>query len=336
MKPLAKSLVVIAIATNVALVCFIIIRHQKLEHDSAESLLKAAAPALHEKISREVITLERESIAESLDKLTDVNLYYWPGPSASKANSGGIIVEYLPLDKEAGLTDMEAINSNRRFCKCFEQFSTAKRATVSDMINMDLARTIADYVKMYDAEMERFAPYYKLDKLEGQSTITGPTFITGNVQDGKIVIAGVRLKILALVWICGAMELTDCKTNIENVARIAAKQRMDLYAETTLHPFFRSEMLKRASLYNCQIIGSGLLGVIANSEMSTSVLKELGLQWQERKLSSYKAALSEFDLPVQSGVMKPDYSLGSLTIKFISPLDDAQFDQLMKKCGVAL
>jgi hypothetical protein len=120
---------------------------------------------------------------------------------------------------------------------------------------------------------------------------------------------------------------------VENTARIALKQRTSLYEASNLHPFFRAEMLKRASLYNRQILSSALLGVVEGNAQST-IMKELELVWRERKISTYKAVLTEFDLPVRSGAMNPDYSLGSRTLKILAPLDDAKFDMLVEKCGV--
>lgn len=329
MKPPAKTLVVIAIVANLAVVGFIALRHRAQKHSAAESLLKKSAPELHERLTRQVVGLEGESTAVSMTNLADVNLFYWPGP---KRGSGRIVAEDLPLGTEVGQFDIDAICSNRRFCKLVEETETFNKAALSKMVGGEIIRCTADYLKLYEAEMQRFAPRFELEKLKDRKSITGPTFVTSN--DGEVVIVGVRLKILALVSMCGALGLADCKTNVEHVARIALKQKTDLYAATNLHPFFRSEMLRWASLYNRQIIGSALLEFHNDEAGQAAIVNELGLKWSDRKLPSYKATLTAYDLPVQSGVMQPDYSLGSRTLKFLTPLDDTQFDQLIQKCGV--
>lgn len=333
MKPTAKFVVALVVAVNLALIGTIFLRHQTRKHGVADAELKAASPAIHARLPQQISVLERESHGDSLSKLGDVNLFYWPGPLPSTAYSGGLVVEYLPLDNGAGQTDVEAILSNRRFLKIMENLSKMDRTAVSKMLNSELARATKDYTELFATEMERFTPHYEEEKLIGRTSITGPTFVTGNVDEGKVVIAGARLKVLALVWMCGEMGLTDCRTNVENTARIALKQRTSLYEASNLHPFFRAEMLKRASLYNRQILSSALLGVVEGNAQST-IMKELELVWRERKISTYKAVLTEFDLPVRSGAMNPDYSLGSRTLKILAPLDDARFDLLVEKCGV--
>lgn len=58
-------------------------------------------------------------------------------------------------------------------------------------------------------------------------------------------------------------------------------------------------------------------------------MKTAGIQWQQRKLTSYDAALTEFDKPALSGVMSPDHSGGSFTVIYVSPMRDTNFDALL-------
>lgn len=335
MKTPLKALVIVAVVSNVAIVGLIAFRHKGTRHATVKSELTKSAPQLADRIEQVVATLAKESVGDSLNKLVDVNLFYWPGPLPSTAYSGGLVVEYLPLDKKFGQTDVEAILSNRRFLKIMEDLNKMDRTAVSELVNTELARASEVYNELFIAEMQRFAPHYQVEKLAGKASITGPTFVTGNVEEGKVVIAGARLKVLALVFICGELGLTDCKSTVENVVKIALKQRTELYEASTLSPFFRAEMLKRASVYNRQILSSALLGLEKN-DAQTAIMKELELQWRERKVPTYKTALTEFDLPVRSGAAKPDYSLGSRSIKLTAPVDDSRFDQLLRKVGISL
>ena len=65
--------------------------------------------------------------------------------------------------------------------------------------------------------------------------------------------------------------------------------------------------------------------------MESNAMKTAGIQWQQRTLIAYESALTEFDKPVQSGVMAPDHSTGSPTVNFVSPLNDTNFEVLLQE-----
>jgi hypothetical protein len=150
------------------------------------------------------------------------------------------------------------------------------------------------------------------------------------VPEGDVVIAGARLKVLALVWVSGVLKLDACKDNVANITNIALKQRAELYDDSTLVSFFKSEMLGRASLYNRQILATGLIALTTKSNTEASAIAtEVGIEWQEHKLVSYMAALTEFDLHARDGILKPDYSGWTSVVKFVAPMNDRDFDLLL-------
>ena len=270
-------------------------------------------------VPQNIAKLEDESIAESLAKLSDVNMFNLVGMHASE---GRAFLTDTPLGKDAGKFDLDAIMSNRRFRKIFGELSRLDGTAAAEIINRELSRAVPDYLKMYEAEMLRQGPHFKVDKLAGINVFSGPVFAIGDVPEGEVVIAGARLKVLALVWTSGMLGLTGTTGQVERVARLAAKQRTDLYADSTLHPFFKNRMLERASLYNRQIISSGLLGVVGNRGLVASAIQAAGVEWQERKWVVSND---------RSGARNLDDSLGSLTAKFTAPMDDAHFDILLKE-----
>jgi hypothetical protein len=291
--------------------------------------LEKGAPVLFDRLEREVRRLERESMAESITRLSDVNMFYRPGPRAGQ--NGSVVVKFIPLGEDVGQVDLEAIMSNRRFRKIIEEISDVDKSTASRVVLQELSVAINEYLKLYDTDLLRISSQYKINSTSGKKMLTGPVFAIDNVPEGDIVIAGARLKVLALIWTCGMLGFTDNKEQVERVAHLALKQRTDLYDDPTLHPFFKAQMLGRASLYNRQIIASALLGTFVKGNLQAALMKDIGIEWREIRLTSYKSQATEFDLPVRSGVMKVDYSRGGPTVKMISPLDDARFDILLKK-----
>ena len=91
-------------------------------------------------------------------------------------------------------------------------------------------------------------------------------------------------------------------------------------------------MMKEAGLYNLQILSSALIGVsFKDAGMESNVMTKAGIQWQQRTLVPYDAALTEFDKPVLSAMMRPDNSTGSFTVNYVSPMKDTNFDLLLQE-----
>jgi len=70
--------------------------------------------------------------------------------------------------------------------------------------------------------------------------------------------------------------------------------------------------------------------VTENSPERSAVLEKLKLEVQQRDLASFDAPVTEYDLPVRSGFMKPDRSLGVVMVRYMSPTADAAFDDLSR------
>ncbi len=135
-----------------------------------------------------------------------------------------------------------------------------------------------------------------------------------------------------MVWISGILKFSRSKDLVERVAQLALKQRTELYEDSTLLPFFKAQMLEKASLYNRQIISSALLDLAVDPDVQASFLKSTDVQWQDRDLTSYKSAVTEFDAAsFYYSAIKVDYSHGSSKIRFVSPLTDDNFDILLRE-----
>ena len=162
-----------------------------------------------------------------------------------------------------------------------------------------------------------------------------PAFEIGFLKpedQGKATLLGEKMKVFSLVWISGMLRLTDNREQVEEVVRLALKQKNELDNDPTLQPTFKETMLGTATVYNRQILGSGLLGVtFKDVPMESNAMKTAGIQWQPRTLVGYDAALTEFDKPAQSGVMAADRSVGSLTVNFVSSMHETNFDLLLQE-----
>jgi hypothetical protein len=307
---------------SLVLLALVFARHQGGRSDIAHQELRREIPELAAHIESEIAVLRAESLHDSMVKLSDVNMYYSPGPAPSAGSWSD--EQYLPLKPDADLETTEAILSNRRFRKVLGEMtrlSSSQRDKAAKMLNEELNSALAEYLPLYHAELQLIASNYPA---------SSPAFQIGTRPGGPVVVVGARLKVLSLTWISGLLELTDEAGLVKRVARMAVEQRDALYKASEPQALARSEVLRMVSLYNRQLISAALLGTTADRSSRETALRTTGATWQERNLAGFNAALTEFDAPVLSKMMEPDHSQGTVTVRFPAPLDDVNFDSLLK------
>ena len=284
------------------------------------SALAASFPTLTKRIAAEVASLERETLPESVNKLDRINGYY-----ATPPKFNGVIT-----DENVDQQTVNSIMSNRRFVKVFDGLRQLKKNAASKMIKPELASALTNYLSLYADWREHIESKIP----PGKESIVRPSFaiIVPPEEEGKIVLMGARLKVLSLVWLSGMLSLSDAKEQIEQVAQVAIKQKTEFENENILSPEFWGMMVGRGSLYNRQILASGLIGTADLKERQEShLMQAVGITWQGRKLTGYKAKWTEFDTPVQSGFMAPDQSAGTVFTSHASSINDTTFDKLLQE-----
>jgi hypothetical protein len=321
----------------VGMVVVAVVRHRlsprQEAHASAKSEFQQVTPAIAAKVENTVSNLQSESVKESLAKLSDVNLFFWPGPSPGGGGAG--TEPFVPLPAKYGRRDLDAIMSNRRFLKAIGDLQGLSKEAMTAEVKRELAAGLAECLPLYDAELNNNRQDLTLRRTNASSSFVAPALATGNVPEGQVVIMGARLKVLTLVWVSGLLELSGCREQVNQVARVGIRQKTELYNDSTFHPFVIAMILNNASLYNRQILASGLIGTETNSELRTAALRASGATWVEKQLTPYKAAVTEFDVPAVTGIISADYSLGRQKVSFLSPLSDASFDKLLWELHLA-
>jgi hypothetical protein len=291
-------------------------------HDAARSELRAIIPAYAAKVEKTVAGLQGETPSKSVFNLYYVTDYFNPGPAT----------DYITGENQDQVA-LDEIMSNRRFRKSFSELGKMDKAAASQLVKTNLISALAIYSHLYEQYLRPMAPRHKITT---NNTVSVPiAFTTGFIKpedEGKETLMGERMKVFSLVWISGMLKLTDNRELVEQVARLALKQKADLDNDLTLEPDFKGSMIRNAGLYNRQLVCSGLIGVIfEEAGMESYVMKKAGIQWQQRTLVGYEAALTEFDKPFQSGMMAADRSTGTLTVKYASPMTDTNFDLLLQE-----
>jgi len=284
------------------------------------SAMAASFPTLTKRIAAEVASLESETLPESVNKLDRVNGYYATPPKFNGAIT----------DENVDQQTVNSIMSNRRFVKVFDELRQLDKPAASKIIKPELASALTNYLGLYADWREHIESKIP----PGKESIVRPSFaiIVPPEEEGKIELMGARLKVLSLVWLSGMLSLSDAKEQIEQVARVAIKQKTEFENEKILSPEFWGMMVGRGSLYNRQILASGLIGTADLKERQEShLMQAVGITWQGRKLTGYKAEWTEFDTPVRSGFMAPDQSAGTVFTSHTSSINDTTFDKLLQE-----
>jgi len=286
----------------------------------AQTELKTANPAYADKVEKTVAGLQAETPAESVANLYYVTDYFNPGVDF---NSG---INEQNLDQE----DLEAIMSNRRFCKVFSELGKMDKAKASQLVKTNLISALGNYSSLYERHLHSLMPFGKITNSTESLPITFVTGFTKPEDAGKETIVGEKMKVFSLVWISGMLKLTDNQELVAQVARLALKQKADLDNDPTLKSHFKENILWDISLYNRRILSSGLMGVsFKETGMETNAMKAAGVKWEQKTLVGYEAALTEYDKPFFP--MGADRSTGTITVNYVSYMTVANFDQLLQE-----
>jgi hypothetical protein len=201
------------------------------------------------------------------------------------------------------------------------------KAEAARVVGLELQDALRIYQKLYEEYDQQNSSSFKAAELANQQVLNSPEFIIATGPGAETVLLGAKLKVLSLVWISGVLELKQLRTQVNEIATFSASQRDGLYGASVLHEIYREGMLKKASLYNRQILATGLLGTRGMPGVDARVDGEAD-SWKEYPLAQYDATLTLYDLPVKSRMMSPDLK-GATLIRVRAPLSDDMFNALL-------
>ena len=294
---------------------------QKSEPSEAKQNLRKVIPAYADKVEKAVAPLEKETPAESVSNLYYVNDYF----------STGQEMEYITPDN-VDQEDLYQIMSSRRFRKVLVELGKMDKTAASQLVKTNLMLALQGYLPWYERYLQGYSPLYKIGSTNTHVHVPFQVGSTRPGHEGEVTLMGEKLKVFSLVWISGMLRLENNKEQVEDVVRLALKQKKELDDDPTLMLNFKFRMMHGAGLYNRQILSSALIGVsFKDAGMESDVMTKAGIQWQQRTLVPYDAALTEFDKPVLSAMMRPDNSQGSITVNYVLPMKDTNFDLLLQE-----
>jgi hypothetical protein len=280
--------------------------------------------AIDNRVQEIIDKLKGESNADSLARLHYVNQFYWPGP----ISEGGVFVGF-PLPHHVGNTDVEAILSNRRVLKLLHEFSLMPRDKAARLLDEQIRDASLSYTRNFE---DYFSAALPVLKPADESKKIGLSFETYTPDEKTPTLAGFKLRLLALVFIAGQLELTETRTTVLAVIGDAVRQ----YQKLSEHGQFNL-----GAAYSFQVYGSAysrpvLIAALARlspKELPDQELTQLGLKWRTQKLTMFDARVTPHDLHGRVGARAVDYSKGSQNVRFLLNVSDEQFTRCVELAG---
>jgi hypothetical protein len=269
--------------------------------------------------------LENESIQDSLSKLSEYQLFMWPGGIGTYSQE---YVLRIPLYKTIGKGDILKILGNRRFLKIIQDLSAMPKEKAAGLVNNEIDSSLQEYNQLLDEDLREIAHIVKEDPNIRQQNNSGYSFASFT-PDGKPTLLGVRCKVLSLVLIAGNLELKQCQPAITKVLETAIEQRNTFYNKDLWYESDAFVMLLQAGLYNRQILATGVLGTSIEPNKAEEVLKNTGRKMANEKLTKFDSPVAAYDLTRWQEGKATDYSKGELNVKYLAPLSDSAFDNLI-------
>ncbi len=253
-------------------------------------------------------------------------MYYWPGPGSAS----GYFLEPGPLDKSVGQEDLDRVMSSRRFLKVFGELLALPNEQAEVLLRRELESALAKYKSLFEAYMTEHSDVFD----PSVKPTVGPSFRISDHSDQSPTFLGARIKVLSLVLIAGNLKLEGLQPVTTAVLKQALQQRELFSSRDAVNERAGYGMLCRGSLYNRQILATGLIGTASDVNKENAGIENLEIVWKSKKLTHYDAAATPYDLLTRVvGVFPVDYSKGELLVQYLGPLTDAEFDKISNEVG---
>jgi len=272
--------------------------------------------AIGQRVAGQIETVSAESVVETIANLAQPGMYFSPGVSDNRA-----VALVFPVPKSEGGRDLEMPFSNRRFLKLCEDLSALGPEAATQLLNESIPTYLDEYKAVVDAYLQmlegRFPP----------GSLGGVGFQVSGPPDGRPNPLGPRFRLLTLVLAAGNLGLEGTHAAVLEVAEEALRQRARFYREDEFGKGFRFGMLTVLGLYNRQILGYALLKTNPDPALAENVLAALGKEVVVKELPVFDAQRTPYDARLMAGPV--DYSKGALTVEYLPPITDDEFDLIV-------
>lgn len=286
-----------------------------------EEILASAQPGqpfFYDLVDRIILLLEKESLRESLKKLSETHLYEFPGVLASSG---------APRE----IADFKSIVGNRRFLKVFRELSSLPKAEAADILDIEIKETLKQYKVKFDKYLNDNSRTFEKNKSAKPGGHSGFIFAYYEKDQQGPNLMGLRYKMLALTLLAGNLNLNSSDSSVKTILETAIAQK-DHFSNSKI--FYKADgnaMLEYISLYNRRILGIAVLGTyIEKDKKRKQILKDLNLSMEAMEVTPYNSKLTPIERISHCPMDPVDYSKGKFNVTYLASLDDSQFEGVVK------
>ena len=291
---------------------------------------------------QQVQELRRETTADSLAHLWDVEMFYSPGLIYTPDS----LTHSFPIDGFVGKEKIPRLLSNRRVLKLLFELSDMPHAEADRLVASQIKEAMTRYDDAFNKEIVEHLRLWEVDaRFE-----TGFSFLISNRDDGTPTFQGLRHSLLALVYIAGVLKLDNqARMAVGSVLDMALGQRDFFYGQSgkSLNPGLAANALNTASLYERQVLAVGLVGTgnlsldlidLARNQLP-QVNQTAAGESEKTTLTvpRFDALTTPFELPSVAAkrgsplYIAPDLSGGKMEVPFCPYVDDDMFNLVVEQ-----
>ena len=269
--------------------------------------------------------LKEETLEQSFFRLSNINLFFSPGPAPSEGRMWLNDSQARALSEEQELRTLEIIVGNRRVLKLYEDLSEIPKAEAGPLLSEHTLRLLDEYKKTYarDDDIQGGTQFLRSDEEQARQrqggSVTGVSMIINTPDPNEVTLSGLRYAVLSLVWLAGALDLQEVRATVDEVAGEGLRQRRRLYDDVIHHDLWRESILENYSLYNRVVLGTALLQLAETASMEGL---PTGLLKKSIRQTTWQAVSTIHEREV------PDSSQGEIAVEYYSGLTDQILDVL--------
>jgi hypothetical protein len=266
-------------------------------------------PSYAVRIKAQIDEIESQDLFGNLDRLSDVEMFYWPGDYTTTT------LMIFPLPADYGVGDVKRVFSNRRFSYLMDELSAMPEESASEIVSTRIESALTEYHELYGKNVYDHPGLFDMESDQNFG------FRISNFDDHSPTLQGVRMEILTLLMLAGNLHLAGAQNAVRKVAKVAVDQKELLYDHERTNRSFSYQIIIQASLFNRQILTTAMVGTGIAQIPSATV--------RENRLTKYNARSSTFDLWGKYGV-PPDFSKGEIDIEYYPAISDDTFRRLLE------
>ena len=335
-----KTTIILVLVLTLNVLVIIGIRHWRAQKQQqvaemirhAERYSGATGPTItihDERTDRWIAEMKEEPIEVVLQKLTDAAEHITPGFGLINPVGTTILWDDKRRDETVFRRDIEALLSNRRFRKAYEDVQKTDKKRAAEL----LIKNINDNLTELHTELQKDKDVILRGDIKGDRVTvmwndTGNTYRPMSHPDLPPTRIGRRYAILSYIMLASFFEIQDVRPAIEDVVQFA-KEEYKLFnsIDDEEADAFKSSLLEE-SLYNPSLL---ITAALCDPTWNADKHKRLEAKLVNDKVVDWQARSLEHDMPGREGWVPIVPHGDKIKIRYYRGITDAEFNDFFGK-----